>query len=127
MSYDGPERRTSTRVKGRFMVSYCVCNMEDVNAHFDISQTKNIGGGGMLIITNRKFEPGTKLVVNIRLPFKGCGIKYLAKVLESMEVVKDLIYDTRVKLEGFSKENKEALGKTLEYYIKQDGTNGPKE
>ena len=126
MVYQGPERRKSPRIGGRFMVSYCVSGKAE-DTHLDVSQTKNIGGGGMLIITNRKFAPGTKLSVNIRLPFTNRSIHFLVKVLESMQVVKDLIYDTRVMFVGLNKKDKQALERTLDYYLKQEGKNDKKD
>ena len=66
MRYSGPERRQSQRIHGRFIVSYRI--LEDASA-LDITQTKNISLGGMLLTTNRAFSRGTKLGIEIRLPF----------------------------------------------------------
>ena len=66
MSYEGPDRRRQPRVAGKFVVSYRV--KAEVN-NYDISQTRNLSLGGMLLTTNREFGPGTVLAIDIRLPF----------------------------------------------------------
>ena len=54
MVYTGPERRKHPRVSGRFIVSYRI--LEEYN-NADISQTRNMSLGGMLLTTNRVFDP----------------------------------------------------------------------
>ncbi|MEW6170625.1 MAG: PilZ domain-containing protein [Candidatus Omnitrophota bacterium] len=116
MSYPGVERRKHPRVNGRFVVSYRV--YEEID-NIDISQTKNVSLGGMLLTTNRKFHPGTLLAIEIRLPFVSEKIHLIAKVLESKEIIKDLIYDTRLNFIEFNDVCKKALDETVAYYLKK--------
>jgi hypothetical protein len=116
MGYAGPERRKHPRISARFIVSYRIVEEED---KVDVSQTKNLSLGGMLLTTNRRFEPGTNLAIEIRLPFDPNPIMVIAKVLESREIIKDLIYDTRLQFLQMDEKHREIINKTVEYYIKK--------
>ena len=116
MGYAGPERRKNGRVSGRFIVSYRI--LEDVN-NADISQTRNIGLGGMLLTTNRQFEPGTHLALEIRLPFDPHPIMLIARVMESHEVTKNLIYDTRLMFLSIDDKHRKVINETVNYYLKR--------
>jgi len=116
MIYTGPERRKSPRITGRFIVSYRILKEEDAA---DISQTKNIGLGGMLLTTNKQFSLGTNLALEIRLPFDPNPIMLVAKVLESCEITKDLIYDTRLQFLAVDERHRKVISQTIEYYLKK--------
>jgi len=116
MGYQGPERRRNPRVKGRFIVSYRI--MEEINT-IDITQTKNICLGGMLLTTNRKFDPGMFLAVDIRLPFEKDPIMLIGKVVDSTEITKDLIYDTRLEFIAIDENHRSIINKTVDYYVQK--------
>jgi len=116
MAYAGPERRKHSRILGRFVVSYRIVE-EPKSA--DVSQTKNLSLGGMLITTNKQFDPGVRLDLQIRLPFDPDPIVIVGKVLESREVTKDLIYDTRLQFLDVDEKHREVIGKTVDYYLKK--------
>jgi hypothetical protein len=116
MSYSGPDRRNDPRVSGRFIVSYRI--LED-NDCLDISQTKNVSLGGMLLTTNRFFNPDTVLSLEIRLPFDVNPIKIIGKVIQSHEVTKDLIYDTRLVFLSIDEKHKKVITQTVDYYLKK--------
>ena len=116
MTYAGPERRKYPRVSGRFVVSYRLLKNTD---NLDISQTKNISLGGIMLTTNRFFAPGTKLALDIRLPYHTDPIMVIGQVLESREITKNLIYDTRVQFIGVDKKYKNVLIQTVDFYIKK--------
>lgn len=116
MGYLGPERRRDARVSGRFIVSYRI--LEESN-NVDISQTKNISLGGMLLTTNRSFSPGTNLAIEIRLPFDPNPIMLIAKVLQSHEITKELIYDTRMQFLAVDEKHKHVINQTVDYYLKK--------
>lgn len=117
MTYSGQERRRHARVNARFIVSYRV--LEEENA-VDISQTKNIGLGGMLLTTNREFKSGAKLAIEIRLPFDPNPIMLIGSVLESREIIKDLIYDTRLLFLAIDEKHRKVISDTIDYYLKKD-------
>jgi hypothetical protein len=114
MNYAGPERRKNPRARGRFIVSYRIMNQSE---GIDITQTKNICQGGMLLTTNCKFDPGTSLAVEIRLPFEKDPIMLIGRVIDSQEITKDLIYDTRLEFMAIDENHRSIINKTVDYYI----------
>jgi c-di-GMP-binding flagellar brake protein YcgR len=116
MSYTGPERRKYPRINARFIVSYRVLGEED---NVDLTQTKNISLGGMLLTTNRQFKVGTNIALEIRLPFDPHPIMIIGKVLESHEVTKNLIYDTRLLFMAIDEKHKSIVKQTVDYYLKK--------
>ena len=119
MAYPGPEKRNDSRASGRFIVSYRILEEKD---NIDVSQTKNISLGGMLITTNRQFEPGVKLALEIRLPFDPNPIVLVGKVIGSQEISKNLIYDTRLEFLSIDEPHKNIVFQTVEYYLKKEKT-----
>ena len=117
MAYAGPEKRNDSRISGRFIVSYRILKEKE---NLDVSQTKNISLGGMLITTNRQFEPGVKLVLKIRLPFDPHPIMLVGKVIDSREITKDLIYDTRLEFLSIDEAHKNIVSQTIDYYLKKE-------
>ncbi|MCU0665939.1 MAG: PilZ domain-containing protein [Candidatus Omnitrophica bacterium] len=116
MGYSGPERRRTQRISGRFIVSYRILEESD---NVDITQTKNISLGGMLLTTNRRLDLGTNLAVEIRLPFDPHPIMLIGKVIESKEITRDLIYDTRLQFLAVDERHRHIISQTLDYYIKK--------
>ncbi len=116
MNYAGPERRRHPRINARFIVSYRI--LEEVN-NVDITQTKNLSLGGMLLTTNKKFTIGTNLALEIRLPFDPNPIMIIAKVMDSREISKDLIYDTRLLFLAVDERHRNVIKETVDYYIKK--------
>ncbi len=116
MTYAGAERRKHARADGRFIVSYRI--LDEIN-NVDITQTKNISLGGMLLTTNRIFKPGTSLAIEIRLPFDPNPIMLIGKVIESREIVSGMIYDTRMEFLAIDEKHRKVIGETVDYYIKK--------
>ena len=116
MVYNGPERRKHPRINGRFIVSYRI--LEEVN-NADISQTRNVCLGGMLLTTNRKFDPGINIALEIRLPFDPHPIMIIGKVLESREITRNLIYDTRLMFLAVDERHRKVINETVDYYLKK--------
>jgi len=116
MDYSGHEKRQHSRVDGRFIVSYRIMEQRD---NVDITQTKNISLGGMLLTTNRQLVPGTNLAIEIRLPFDPNPIMLIAKVLESKEITLNLIYDTRLIFLNVDEKHKKVMTETVDYYLKK--------
>ncbi|MFA5114712.1 MAG: PilZ domain-containing protein [Candidatus Omnitrophota bacterium] len=117
MAFDGAERRRYPRIKANFIVSYRVLEDSDV---IDSSQTKNFSIGGMLFTTNKFFKKGTGLALRIRLPFDSRPVEIAGMVVDSREIVKNLIYDTRIE---FSPDEKQdgAIKQAVDYYLKKKG------
>lgn len=105
--YSGKERRKHARLPINFVISY---KMVDSDISADLSQTKDVSQGGMLLTTNTRFESGTQLVMTIRFPFITKKIEVVAEVVDSKTVVKNLIYNTRIKFYGLAEALYEELG-----------------
>jgi len=116
MKYEGTERRKFPRVGGRFIVSYRILDEVD---NVDISQTKNLSLGGMLLTTNKQFDSNTNIALEIRLPFDPNPIMLIAKVLESKEISKNLIYDTRLMFLAVDERHRKVINETVDYYLKK--------
>src|SRR3989338_4004775 len=115
MTYTGSERRKHPRVAGKFVVSYRV---KAEVGNYDITQTRNLSLGGMLLTTNRNFSPGTILAIDVRLPFFIDAISFTGKVLDSKEVVKELIYDTYIQFLDIDSKAEGIVKDTVGYYLK---------
>ncbi len=109
--YGGPERRRYKRIDVNFIVSYRIKREKD---NSDLSQTKNVSEGGMLLTTNRKFEKGVRLAMFIRFPFIPQKIEIEGEVIDSKEVVKDVIYETRLRFFGLE----EAIARQLGDFVR---------
>ena len=114
--YSGLEKRKYPRANGRFIVSYRVIPK---NSNADISQTKNLSLGGMLLTTNCQFPTGTNLALEIRLPFDPNPIMIIANVVESKEITKGMIYDTRLAFLAVDEKHRKIIGETVGYYLKK--------
>ena len=114
MAYRGHERRKHPRITAHFIVSYRVLKDEE---SLDVSQTKNLSLGGMLLTTNKPFPEGTHLALEVRLPFDPDPITLVAKVLESHKVIEGLIYDTRLSFLSIDEKHKKKIFKTVSYYL----------
>lgn len=101
------ERRRHTRISANFVISYRV---KEVHEHYDLSQTKNVSQGGILLTTNKKFGSDVQLAITIRFPFIPKRIEVTGQVIDSKEVVRDLIYETRIKFLDLDREFFEKLG-----------------
>ncbi len=115
MDYQGQERRVHPRIHVSFIVSYRILDDEDTA---DLSQTKNMSQGGMLLTTNRMFDPGTFLKMFIRVPLVKDKLTLVGKVLESKEVVKGLIYETRIAFYNLEEAIGKILKDTVETFLK---------
>ena len=116
MAYTGSERRKHPRIFARFIVSYRV--LEQANS-VDVSQTKNISVGGMLLTTNKSFPKDTRLALEIRLPFAPRPITLIGKVVESKEVTTGLIYDTRLEFLPIDEKQLKIVKDTVEFHLRK--------
>ena len=117
MKYNRVEKRRHGRISKNYVVSYRIYGDPD---HIDISQTKNISEGGIMLTTNCAFEAGTVLAIEIRLPFVPNPIRLLGKVLESSEVAHNLIYETRLVFTYMDDQSKTMVKHTVDYFSKKE-------
>ena len=116
MAYNGPDRREFARLEKNFVVSYRIYGDSDA---IDTSQTRNIGEGGMLLTTNRSLEKGTVLAIEIKLPFFPMPIRLLGNTLESKEIAKNLIYETRLSFTYMDDQSKEFVKGAVQHFLKE--------
>ena len=105
--YGGRNRRKKSRTDATIVVSY---HIQGEDKNYDLSQTKNISQGGMLLTTNRKFERGTRLDMTIQFPFLDDKIQAVGEVVDSKEVIKDVVYETRLRFSHLNRQLLEGLG-----------------
>jgi len=117
MAYAGPERRRYKRIKANFVVSYRPVKLSE---SANISQTKNISQGGMLLTTNKAFAKDTLLKMSIQIPIINYKVELVGRVMESREVTKSLIYETRIVFQDLSLSVAQALGSTVKKAIDRE-------
>jgi PilZ domain len=114
-NYGGPERRKNERLNVNFVVSYRIKEAEE---NFDLSQTKNLSQGGMLLTTNKQFQQGTRLAMILRFPLVPQKIEVIGIVIDSKEVVRDIIYETRIRFLNLDEEFFHKLGEFIREHLK---------
>ena len=92
--YQGEERRKYPRLDEHYIISYRVL---EEGADFDLSQTRNVSLGGALITSNSEYKPGTVLELIIKVPFRAERVTVKGEVVGSIEAVKNVMYETRIK------------------------------
>jgi hypothetical protein len=107
----GRERRRYPRLSANFVISYKIVNIPN---DYDLSQTKNVGQGGVLLTTNRKFSAGTQLALMVKFPFVLQRIEVLATVIDSKEIARNLLYETRLSFADLNKKFFQELGEFIE-------------
>lgn len=105
--YKGPERRKNARADANFVVSYRIKEPEE---DYDLSQTRNLSQGGILITTNQYFEKGLHLEMTIRFPFVSQKIQVIGEVTNCREAVPNIIYETRIKFLNLNMDLIEKIG-----------------
>ena len=111
-TFNGPEKRKHQRLEASYSVSY---KINDSAEGYNLSMTGNISRGGILLMVNTLFPQGTILSLIIRCPFSLEPLRLSGEVLDSLEVVKDSVYKTRIK---FLQVNQEQLAR-LDEFIKR--------
>jgi len=114
-AYKGSEKRKHARMNGSFVINY---QIQELPYNYDLSQTKNVSQGGVLLTTNKLFENGEHLTINLRIPFVAKKIKLKGEVVGSREVVRNLVYETRVKFINLDKGFFNKLGEFIEENLK---------
>lgn len=108
------ERRKYKRISKHFILTYY--NPEDPKVRHNASQVKNISAGGMCLVTAQSFAPGTVLRIEMKTPYLSNLTRLDGEVLESMERIKDVIYETRLQFSDLSEEAKFILQKVTDHF-----------
>lgn len=89
------ERRKFKRINRNYIVSYAPVKSEEIK--FDISQTKNLSEGGLLFITDRKFDKDVVLKLKLKLPEFLDYVIVQVQVIDSARMAKGMMNETRVR------------------------------
>lgn len=116
MNSQGTEKRKYPRVNCRFTVAYHT--LED--AATDLTQLKNMSIGGVLLTTSKPFEKGKKLILKIRLPSQPTPVVLSGQVIESRQMSKGLIYETRLQFQEIDSPSEQAINKTLDTLLNKN-------
>jgi len=109
MSSNESEKRQYPRVNNHFIVSYGLVEKDDI---IELSQTRNLSQGGIALSTSIKFNPGTQLVMKLRIPLAHEPVKIIGRVVESRELRKNH-YDTRIQFMTIDEKYRDSLIKTI--------------
>lgn len=94
-AFQGPERRKYKRLVGSYLVYYKIKGSLE---NYELSRTKNISRGGMLLTLDKPFKEGTIMIFIIKGPFTHeTAIEIAGVVLESREIIKGSVYEARIK------------------------------
>lgn len=118
MKKEQPERRRYKRIRKNFVLTYF--DLADPLQKYNTSQLKNIGLGGMCLITPKPFAPSTILGIELKTPFVTELTHLEGKVMESHEKIKDIIYETRLEFNQLTPPAKFVLNKIIEYFVKEE-------
>ncbi len=111
----GQEKREHPRINGNFVINY---RIQELESSYDLSQTKDVSQGGALLNTNKSFKKGTRLTMNLRIPFIPQRIELEGEVIDSREIVRDLVYETRVSFVGLDDNFFKKLGEFIKESLK---------
>lgn len=108
------ERRQYKRIKKNFILSYF--DKANPAVKLELTQLKNIGVGGICFVTNKTFDPGTVIGIELKTPYLSDTTYLEGTVLESHERVQNVIYETRLEFNELSEEAKYLLNKMMEFF-----------
>tara|TARA_B100000315_G_C14398172_1_gene505204 strand:+ start:121 stop:471 length:351 start_codon:yes stop_codon:yes gene_type:complete len=104
------ERRKRPRLPTTYLVRY---KLRYSDTAYDINNTKDISQGGALLFTNQLFEKGEQLEMHVKFPFAKKEIAVIAEVVLCQEVLKNSVYETRLKFIEIDEEIKRMLGELI--------------
>ena len=115
---DQPERRQYKRFKKHFILTYW--DLGDPHVRHEATQLKNLSLGGICLVTAKSYAPMTTLCIELKTPFYSELTRLEAKVVQSNEKIKDVIYETHMVFEHLSPNAQFALSKIIEHFENQE-------
>ena len=115
---DQPDRRYYIRIKKNFILSYH--DQKNPGKKFGATQLKNISLGGMCFITSIRYEPGTKIIIELKTPYLTGTTHLEGTVLESQEKIADIICETRLVFDNLQPESEFVISKIVEYFKEKE-------
>ncbi len=102
-----PEQRRFPRTDATFLVGY---RIEHVPNRYNISESCNVGQGGMLVTTATSIDAGSRLAMQLRFPFTSGTSRVTGESVVSREILPGLIYKTSTKFIDLDTSMLEMLG-----------------
>jgi len=112
-SSNQPNRRKFSRINRSYIISYTPVNVGELK--YDMSQTKDLGEGGLSFIADKGFEKGTILKIKLRLPEFLDYVIVQAKVVDSKQRAKGIIYETRASFIDVEQKIKDSINRLVNY------------
>ena len=97
------EKRKSPRFTKNYIMSFIEKGLDKVPK--SITQIKNINEGGLCFITEKSFEKGVELVLELQTPYLSEKTHLSGVVLESCTKIEGLLYETRLAFKDLSTES----------------------
>lgn len=103
------DQRQHRRRNASLVVSY---GPKYPRAVYDITHTRNISQGGMLLTTTRAFASGAGLAIQASLPFRGSPrrVPGTVQAVGSREIVQSPLYETRVRFVDVDRRSFQIIG-----------------
>ena len=127
---EGREKRLAPRLKRRFTIQYQIkkiplAKRKSVALSADISWTKDLSEKGVFFTTSHLIPFEATLEIKLRLPAQKKFIQLQKKfiqlegrVVACEEIAKNLIYGVRIEFINLKDEQKEALRKFIQLFLK---------
>lgn len=105
------EKREYPRMNRGLMIRYKIMELPE---GYDLSLTKNVSQGGVLLTTNKLFEKGSRLLLTLKFPFDPeKGVNVVGEVIDSRELIKGNAYETRIRFLDLDEDTAKKLGDSI--------------
>ena len=111
----GAERRQFIRIRKNYIIRFCEKNNPSLK--FDVSQIENISKGGLCFTSTMAMGTGVDVAIELRTPYVADTIYLEGQVLGSLEKIKGMIYENRVKFHDITPEAANVLEKIEKYNL----------
>ena len=108
-----PNRRKFNRINRSYIISYTPVKIGELK--YNVSQTKDLSEGGLLFISDKDFEKGVILKIKLKLPEFLDYVIVQARVVNSTQRAKGIIYETRVSFIAVEQKIKDAIKRLANY------------
>jgi hypothetical protein len=120
---EGREKRLVPRLKRKFTIQYQIrkiplAKRESIELSADISLTKDLSEKGVFFTTSHLIPFEATLEIKLRLPVQKESIQLEGRVVACEEIAKNLIYGVRIEFINLKDEQKEALRKFIQLFLK---------
>ncbi len=112
------DRRKYIRISKNFIFDYF--DLAKPSEKFPASQIKNISLGGLCIVTEKPFSPGSLLGIEIKTPFFSGLSSFEGRVLESHERIHGIVYETRIQFQHLDPDAEKVLKQAILFFERSE-------